>query len=276
VSPVTVLGASGFIGSALVRRLAQTKVKYLAPARDEKLVGKQLGNVIYCVGLTADFRSRPFDAIEAHVCQLARILRDCDLESLTYLSSARVYRRNETLALEGNLLQINSSSPDDFYNISKIMGESLCLASCRTVRVVRLSNVYGDDFTSQNFLPTVIKEAITMGKVTVHNAPEAEKDYISIHDVVDGLLKIAVSARQNIYNLASGRNVSNQTLLQRISELTGCEVGFDPATARMSFPVISIERICSEFEFWPRCLLDDLDQLINSYRKHYARTKDAG
>jgi len=275
VSPITILGASGFIGSALVKRLAQTKVEYLAPARDEKLVKRQLGNVIYCVGLTADFRSRPFDAVEAHVCQLARVLRDCDFKSLTYLSSTRVYRKDKTPAVEEDLLQVSSSNPDDLYNIYKIMGESLSLASGKTVRVVRLSNVYGDDFASQNFLPTVIKEAISNGRVTVHNAPEAEKDYVSIHDAVDGLLKIAIGARQNIYNLASGRNVSNQALLQRISELTGCEVDFDPAAASMSFPPVSIERICSEFEFWPCYLLDDLDQLIDSYRKRYARPKGA-
>jgi len=268
MSPITVLGASGFIGSALTKRLEETRVDYFAPGRNESLLDRPLGHVIYCIGLTADFRSRPFETVEAHVCHLGRVLRDCDFKSLTYLSSARIYPRSGAPAVEGNLLQVRSSNPNDLYNISKIMGESLSLASGKTVRVVRLSNVYGDDFASQNFLPTVIKEAISKGRVTVNNSPEAEKDYISIHDVVDGLLHIAVDARQNIYNLASGKNISNQVLLQKISKLTGCEVNFDLASAKISFPEISIERICSEFDFRPRYLLDDLGELIDSYRRH--------
>lgn len=276
MNPITVLGAAGFIGSAVVKRLEETDAEYLAPRRDEKLPGRRLGDVIYCIGLTADFRSRPFETIEAHVCHLARVLRDCDFKSLTYLSSARIYRRNVTPAVEGDLLQVSSLNPDDLYNISKIMGESLSLASGKTVSVVRLSNVYGEDFTSQNFLPTVIKEALSKKRVMVHNTPEAEKDYVSIHDVVDGLLKIAAGAEQNVYNLASGRNVSNQALLQKISELTGCEIDFDSAAAGTSFPEISIARICSEFDFRPRYLLDDLAELIESYREYYSRSGAAG
>jgi nucleoside-diphosphate-sugar epimerase len=272
MSPITVLGASGFIGSALIRRLKKTGVGYFAPSKSESLVNQSLGRVIYCIGLTADFKSRPFETVEAHACYLGRILRDCDIDSLVYLSSARVYRHQKAPAREEDLIPVTSSDRSDLYNISKMMGESLALASGKNVRVARLSNVYGEDFTSQNFLPTIIKEAISNGRVTVHTAPEAEKDYVSIDDVVDGLLKIAVGgAKQNIYNLASGKNLSNRALLRKISEVTGCEVDFDATASDKGFPEISIERISSEFGFRPRYLLDDLAELIDLYQQHYRK-----
>jgi nucleoside-diphosphate-sugar epimerase len=270
MSLITVLGASGFIGSALVKRLEETHVKYFAPDKGEILLNESLGRVIYCIGLTTDFRSNPFETVEAHVCQLLRVLQDYDFDSLTYLSSARVYQKREAPAREEDAVQVSSLQADHLYNISKIMGESLSLASGRRVHAVRLSNVYGEDFTSRNFLSTIISEAISNGRVTVHNAPEAAKDYVSIRDVVDTLLKIAAGAKHNIYNLASGRNVSNRALLQKISQLTGCQIAFDPTTARISYPSINIDRIRSEFEFRPRYILDDLGGLINSYRKHLA------
>jgi len=31
------------------------------------------GHVIYCIGLTADFRQKPFETIEAHVSKLAEV-----------------------------------------------------------------------------------------------------------------------------------------------------------------------------------------------------------
>jgi nucleoside-diphosphate-sugar epimerase len=269
--PITVLGASGFIGSALVKRLEETKVEYLAPGRDETLTSRQLGDIIDCVGLTADFRSRPFETVEAHVCHLARVLRDCEFDSLVYLSSARVYQRQNTPASEEDSLQVSTSDQEDLYNISKIMGESLALASTKKIRVVRLSNVYGNDFTSQNFLSSIIMEAVSKGHVTVRNTPDAEKDYVSIHDVVSALIKIAREGQQRLYNLASGMNVSNETLLLKIRELTGCEIDFDSAAEKKSFAPIRIDRIRAEFGFRPRYILDDLDDLIRSYRNHFAR-----
>ena len=269
MSSITILGASGFIGSALVKRLAEIGLEYLAPTRDEKLAGRKLGNIIYCIGLTADFRERPFETVDAHICQLLHILRDCDFDSLLYLSSARIYQGHGSPAREEDSLRVSPSNPDHLYNISKVMGESLSLASGKKTRVVRLSNVYGEDYTSRNFLSTIIMEAVSTPRITVHNPPDAEKDYVSIHDVVDGLIKIAGEGRQNIYNLASGINVSNLRLTQRISELTGCQITFDPAAAGTSFPPINIGRMQSEFEFRPRSILDDLGSLIESYRKHH-------
>ena len=273
MSPITVLGASGFIGSALFRRLEEMKASYLAFGRDDDLTGRQLGHIIYCVGLTADFRTRPFETIDAHVCHLAGVLRDCDFESLVYLSSARIYQNQSTPADEKDRLEVSPLNPENLYNISKLMGESLTLASGTKTRVVRLSNVYGDDFESENFLPAIIKEALSEGKVTVRVTPDSEKDYISIHDVVDGLLKIAWEGKQRLYNLASGRNVSNQLLLQRISDATGCGVRFDPEAETKTFPPIKIDRMRSEFDFQPRYVLDDLDGLIDSYRRHLAEPR---
>jgi nucleoside-diphosphate-sugar epimerase len=269
MTPITVLGASGFIGSALVEKLKQTRVEHFAPGRAENLSEKQLGHIIYCIGLTADFRSHPFETVEAHVCKLSRVLRNCNFRSLLYLSSTRVYQKQTGRAWEEDAVPVNSSNREDLYNISKLMGESLSLACGKRTRVVRLSNVYGNDFKSQNFLSTIIKEAVSGAKVTVHTAPEAEKDYVSINDVVDGLIKIAVEGKHDIYNLASGVNVSNQLLTKKISELTGCQITFDPAAARNSSPPISIDRIRSEFEFRPRYVLDDLRELTASYIRHH-------
>ena len=47
--------------------------------------------MIYAIGVTADFRTRPFETMEAHVSVLCEILRDARLDSLTYLSSTRLY-----------------------------------------------------------------------------------------------------------------------------------------------------------------------------------------
>lgn len=266
-APLTILGASGFIGTHLLRLLRVRGENCFAPERSESLAGRDLGDVIYCVGLTADFRTHPHETIEAHVCLLNRILRESNFKSLTYLSSTRLYHDANEPAHEETAIKVNPLLPDDLYNISKVAGESIALRSERTTRVVRLSNVYGDDTQSENFLSEIIKHAISRGKVNLRTTLESAKDYVSVCDVAELLVVIARRGRQRIYNVASGRNTSNGELLARLASLTGCEYEIETGAATVAFPRISIERVREEFDFTPANVLDDLQGLVKSYEE---------
>lgn len=265
---ITVLGASGFIGSHLVKRLAELGIPHEAPPRDQDQTGRNCGHIIYCIGLTADFRSRPFDTVQAHVCKLMQVLRDWEFDSLLYLSSTRLYGNELETANEEDGFRFNPSNPSDLYNLSKAMGESITLSCGRKTRVARLSNVYGEEVNSDNFLPSVIGDALGKRKVVLQTARDSAKDYISIDAAVQGLSDIATRGNERIYNLASGVNVSNGQLLQELSRLTGCEVEFLPEAKTINFPVIDISRIETEFDFQSSDVLGDLEGLVNFYRRH--------
>jgi nucleoside-diphosphate-sugar epimerase len=267
----TVLGASGFIGSHLVRWLENQSKPFNAPAREDDVTNRPLGHVIYCIGLTADFRLRPFDTVRAHVSRLLEILEKAEFESLLYLSTTRVYAGLDTAA-EDLALGVNPMKSDDLYNISKIMGESLCLSSPRReVRVVRLSNVYGRDFSSGNFLTSVIKEAIETGRVNLRTSMESTKDYVSVEDVVSLLPQIALRGSQRLYNLASGVNTSNAELMKIIERVTGCRVEVAKDSPTISFPKINIERITEEFDFSPSLIQESLADLVGDYQEQAIR-----
>jgi nucleoside-diphosphate-sugar epimerase len=273
MSLITVLGGSGFIGSHLIRRAAALNLDHHAPGRGEDLSRRPLGHVIYCIGLTADFRVRPFDTVEAHVWVLHRILRECRYDSLTYLSSTRLYGSHAATAGEEDAIHVRPLEPGDLYNVSKAMGESLCLTCEPKARVARISNVYGCDFESENFLAAVIGQAVSAGKVVLQTSLDSEKDYVSIDDVTDLLLKIAADGRHRIYNVASGRNVSNGTLMARVAELSGCDVEVAPQAKTIRFPRIGIERIRDEFGFSPADMMDDIGGLLTSYERRQVRSE---
>lgn len=267
MSKITVLGSSGFIGSHLAKKLRAAGADCFLPGRDEDLAGRELGHVIYSIGLTADFRSRPFDTVEAHVCRLLEVLRGSRYDSFLYLSSTRVYSAGEAdVAAEDDVLRVRPLDAGDLYNISKVMGESATL-NCggAQARVARLSNVYGGDFSSDNFLSEVLREAITGGKVTLRTSPDSAKDYVSIDDVVEALIRIATGGRRRIYNVAGGVNVSNGELLASISALTNCRVEFEPGAPRVAFPRVSIERMREDFGFEPAGVLGQMARLVNLY-----------
>jgi nucleoside-diphosphate-sugar epimerase len=266
MSDMTVLGAGGFVGSHLTTELRRRGHRVLAPDRTVDVCGLDLGTAFYCIGLTADFRSRPFDAVTAHVSYFQRILECCQFTRLVYLSSTRLYL-GATSAQEENPLIVNPADPDDLFNLSKALGESLALHSGRPVCIARLSNIYGPDWQSNNFLPTLIKAAIRQRLLCLQTSLRSSKDYISIADVVNLLIHIGIKGSARVYNVASGRNVSNGELTARLRELTGCAIQVIPGAPTKSFPPINIDRISSEFGFSAVSLDQMLPSLLDQYQQ---------
>lgn len=259
---ITILGSTGFIGLHLKQKLDLLGITYLAPRKDEDLEGKDLGTIIYCIGLTADFRERPLDTVEAHVCQLLEIIRHSVFQKIIYLSSTRVYDAAMRIAEEDAVFHVAPNNPSDLYNISKLMGEAIIHSLADRGCIVRLSNVYGNDLGSGNFLSRIIREALTAKRVILETAMDSEKDYISVNDVVTLLIQIASQGSRRVYNIASGLNISNQEIMDQLSLLTGCEVEVKEDAKTIKFPPISTNLIRSEFAFEPQNLLMGLENLI--------------
>lgn len=266
----TVLGAGGFIGSELVASLKEKEgTAIYAPLRQsgkdifDEIIERDLGHVFYCIGLTANFRNRPYDTVEAHVCLLRRLLEHGRFESLTYLSSTRVYEGSATTH-ESAILQVSPGNPGHLYNLSKLMGESLCLASGRKARVVRLSNVFGRAMPQQNFISLVFKEAADTDRVRFLTAPESAKDYVSVADVVRWLPQIALHGTHSIYNVASGKNTSNADIASLL-ERKEIIVSFAAEAPEWTFPVIDTNRLAQEFGDAQNNLTSEFDYLFSCF-----------
>ncbi len=265
-SAFTIFGSSGFIGTHLVRHLAAQGEVVIVPPRDGPHPKGQLGNVIYAIGLTADFRSRPFETMDAHVGRLIEVLREGKFESFTYLSSTRVYQKSAS-SHEDATLAVAPGDASDLYNISKLAGEAACLALDNPrVRVARLSNVYGPDMDTTNFFASVIADAVA-GHLHLVSDPESEKDFVPVDMVARALRQIALSGGERIYNVASGVNFTHGALAEHLRALTGCQLTIAPDAPRTVFPRIEIGRLAalmaSNGEDWrPPPLRDRLPMLI--------------
>lgn len=263
---ITILGSRGFVGAALVERARADGLPVHCPGRDEDLTGRDLGTVIYTIGLTADFRTRLLDTVEAHVSYLERLVRHSRCDSIVYLSSARIYGRGDGGTSEISDIKVQPANPDHLYNISKLMGESLILSAAARPRVVRLGNVYGADLRSANFLTDVIGSALRTGRVALRTSWDSEKDYISIDDVTDLIFRIARDGRETIYNLASGLNVTNREIGDLLAKHLGCEVVVEPGSPSIRYAPLDARRITAEFGFSARRLADEFPGLLRAYR----------
>ena len=270
----TIVGAKGLVGSALCAYLRQSGHEVTAHDRlDSPTLEAQkasAGHLIFAAGVTADFRSRPHDAMQAHVSAATDLLRCKNFDSFLYLSSTRLYRRAQSTA-ESASFMLDPADADAPYDASKLAGEAICLADPRPeVRVARLSNVYDATDHSENFLSSLVRDAVGPGVIRLRSAPESAKDFIALSDVVRLLPRIAVQGRERVYNVAHGQNTRFSALLEALSYLTGCRCEIDPAVADLGPVVdtpIDVSRIDSEFPGARRDILEDLGDLVEKERE---------
>ena len=264
-SHFTVLGGGGFIGSHLVRHLRAQGHACWVPARDDAAVHQRdLGHVIYAIGLTADYRSRPFDTVEAHVCVLRRLLADGKFTSLTYLSSTRVYA-GAASTQESAALQVNPNAAADLYNLSKLMGESLCLHSGHPrMKVARLSNIVGPSEAGHNFIEQLLAEGRRTGRVLLQTALESSKDYLSVADATETLLRISLSPHSGIFNVASGQGVTHAQIAYWLVSELGWQVSVAPGAQRWQFQPIDISKAKRLFGFAPQPFANYFPAMLRS------------
>lgn len=262
----TILGGYGFIGNHLATELDKRGEQCWLPKRgDSELFRKPLGTVYYCVGLTSDFRKRPYDTVNAHVCFLKDILEKTDFKRLIYLSTTRVYAKN-SIAEETQAMNVESFIPDDLYNISKLMGESLVLSAGRACCVARLSNVLGDKMGTDNFIGMLLEEAGKDKSVHFETSLESEKDYIWIDDVVNSLISISENGTAPIYNVAGGKNIAHKIFAELLED-RGVSVTVAENARKISFSPISIERLITDTGIVPSLSEYKLSNLFDRIMK---------
>lgn len=241
----TVIGAGGFIGSRLVEALRNRGKDVYAPSRGAlDLCQRDLGRVFYCAGLTGDFMARPFDTVEAHVGLLTQVLRDARFERLLYLSSTRLY---DSLGArgghEGDVLEFDVAAPRNVYDLSKALGENLCLARSEgRAAVARLANVFDWTEDAGGFLSDLLKRARHEREITLPSSPQAGRDYIHADDVIAGLLAMDEHRASGVVNLASGAALANAEIARVFAD-AGWSLVLTGGQAAPHAPVCDIARL---------------------------------
>ena len=261
---ITLFGGSGFIGRATAAELARRGHQVHIPARGQIAPPPGgFGTLIWAIGLTADFRTRPYDTATAHLGLLAQVLAQGAQERVVYLSSTRIYG-GASSTHEGAALHLQPENPSDLYNATKIAGESLVLSAPVPGVAVRLSNVLGPGEAARETFVGAITRQAHQGRIVLESALTTAKDYLWIDEAARGLADIALTGQQRIYNLASGRQISHHAWVDALAQQTGCGVAIRDQAPDLGFPPIDTHRFQAEFGSLPT---DPLDRIAEIARR---------
>ena len=134
-----------------------------------------------------------------------------------FLSSSHVYGDPKSLPVS----ETHQVSPSSIYSSSKIMAETLCQTYSQMynldISVVRLFSVFGPNASSSNLISRIINQILSNDSVKLGNI-KPKRDFIFIDDVIDGLMSIIKSQKNNFnnYNIGTGKSISVEKICKLI------------------------------------------------------------
>ena len=260
----TIFGSTGFIGNEICNYLKKMRQKVFLPNKKKIKFKKNLGHIIYCVG-SDDWQKKTKKGFYSNFGHLKEIVFNNNFKSIIFLSTTRVYINSNHTFEENNLL-VNSEKTNDYYNILKLASESLLLRLNKKVKIIRLSNVFGLNYKSPLLLPTIIRDGINKKKIQIMINQNSTKDYVHIDDVIKMVFKILKYGKENIYNVASGNNITIKSIVKILKEKIRCKVILKNQNKKIFEPKINIKKISKEFKFKSKLnIKKDLPVLIKEF-----------
>lgn len=236
-----VVGANGFLGSALVNKLINNKMNVVAVYNNNKDRINKHANIVTAIELfkskiVADYL---FFAVgnytNSHSVlleinnELVSYTKKFPNAKLVYISSTNVYGVHEDAISEGS-----SFNNPSLYAISKIAGEFIA-SSLKNYAILRLTYLYGPGITNNSFIPTIIKSASQHKIIQLAGDGSRYQDYLFIDDAVEFCIRAALHKENSLYLAASGVTTTNIEVALEIQKYINCQVEFEGENKASSF-----------------------------------------
>ena len=224
---VLLLGANGFIGSALAASLVKKGVNVTALTRQDvdlcgdgsvSFLAEKISpedTIVMFAAITPD-KGRGVDALTKNVVMmsnLAKAIEKSPPAHLIYFSTDAVYPIDENPVHEGT-----RTDADDLYGGMHRIRELMAQASNSTdVAILRPTLIYGAADTHNSYGPNRLRRMAQQdAKITLFGEGEETRDHLYIDDAVE-LASCVISHRsKGSLNLATGNSVSYADLAKLI------------------------------------------------------------
>jgi UDP-glucose 4-epimerase len=287
---VIVTGGMGFIGSHLTERLLDANevtvidngitgrienIEYLLNHKNLTLIKGSIVNlnlieifqgkdyVFHLAAIPSVPRSvkNPFSSNEANVTGTLNVLiaaKENGIKKVIFSSSSSVYGDTPTLPKREEM-PVNPQSP---YAITKVTGEMYCrvfeeLYGLPTV-CLRYFNVFGprQDPNSQYaaVIPKFITAIMNGESPVIYGDGEQSRDFTFVKNVVDANILSCESDKTGIFNIACGRRITINQLVNYINEIQGEKIKSvyaDPRPGDIKHSLADISK-ASDFGYNPK------------------------
>jgi UDP-glucose 4-epimerase len=232
-SEVAVVGASGFLGSSVARRLAGSGATVHAYTRTRPIV---VDGVLDAEAARASTIYWAATRINPYLAASDKELVEADRRTFaTFIDSARATNPDARVVLFSSggtvygdagapFKEVDPTRPLNEYGAAKAALEEVLLESLDHGTVVRVANAYGPGQSKapgQGVIGHWLRALLAGEPVQVYGDLSTARDYVFVDDVTEALVRLhGLPVRSSVYNIGSGRPTSLQVVLDTINEVT--------------------------------------------------------
>lgn len=231
---ITILGSTGFVGSALLRKLAEqgrtvtglSRPQFeLGDSRTYSSIPVETEILVHSAGPAGPEHSEERywkECVKATYDLVEFINREREnIKLLAYVSSGAVYiPRTEALTAD------SPTGPGNLYGMTRLLSETIISSKCRCRNVIfRLFFPYGPGQKPPRLIPELIRKVQTGETVTLNGDEGCPViNPVFIDDLAESIAELIADPEKHIYNLGGSEPVT----IRRLVEIIGGELRLEP------------------------------------------------
>lgn len=237
---ISITGATGFVGSHLVKSLKMLGHEVVALFCDVcdksdllKLLSDGNYDIIFHLASAIPKRKKIDEQTQLTMYSTNVIGTENVLNCAWKLNTRMVYLSSLAVCSGGDWhhpVTEDEAVPGDYYSQTKLMGEVLAEHYRRhfefSIISVRLASVYGPGDRHKFVIPYFLDRVFSGEDIFIHGKGERIMDFIYIDDVVDGIIKAGLSDKVGVFNIGSGKGTTIAELGRTVVEVAQ-ECGFN-------------------------------------------------